>query len=481
MTYAVAEPEVKYRLASTADSKTEVVIDLVAKHRGVPTLVIGQYVDQLEDLAAQLDAPLITGETTVRQRERLYEAFRSGEIDLLVVSKVANFSVDLPSAQVAIQVSGAFGSRQEEAQRLGRLLRPKSDGVTARFYAVVVPGHRRRRLRRPPAALPGRAGLRLPHHGRRRRPRRRLVSRAPRFARTSGTATPAASVRGQRAGGRRGTAAGVSREPAPPYRGCAARWRRQVREAQALGRPPAREQCRPAGPTACPLDLGRPWFHPTSPAAVADDGAGGTRAAAPGRAPAEVAGPAARRSSVRRRGRSTPPGCPGRSARHRAHPASDQSSTSSCGQIHSSVCRRSSWDHQRCCNKVSRSSAVCGGDVHLERRHHGQVERLVLLDHLVGVAVHDVPDGDRAEQIGLGQSRSRSPRSTSRIAACSWTPPRRPHRPGSPTSASPGSRGRCPGTAASVMVDQDHPNRLPGRSAAGRPGRPRAVRPLCLL
>ena len=137
MAYALAEPEAKYRLASSADSKTAVVVDLVAKHRGVPRLVIGQYVDQLEDLAAQLNAPLITGETTVRQRERLYEAFRSGEIDLLVVSKVANFSVDLPSAQVAIQVSGAFGSRQEEAQRLGRLLRPKSDGVTARFYAVV--------------------------------------------------------------------------------------------------------------------------------------------------------------------------------------------------------------------------------------------------------------------------------------------------------------------------------------------------------
>ena len=137
MTYAVAEPDVKYRLASTAESKTQVVVDLVAKHRGVPILVIGQYVDQLEDLAARLDAPLITGETTVRQRERLYEAFRSGEVDLLVVSKVANFSIDLPSAQVAIQVSGAFGSRQEEAQRLGRLLRPKSEGTTARFLAVV--------------------------------------------------------------------------------------------------------------------------------------------------------------------------------------------------------------------------------------------------------------------------------------------------------------------------------------------------------
>ncbi len=137
MTYAVAEPDVRYRLASTADSKTDVVVDLVRKHAGQPTLVIGQYVDQLEELAQRLDAALITGDTTVRQRERLYEAFRSGEIDLLVVSKVANFSIDLPSAQVAIQVSGAFGSRQEEAQRLGRLLRPKSDGLTARFYAVV--------------------------------------------------------------------------------------------------------------------------------------------------------------------------------------------------------------------------------------------------------------------------------------------------------------------------------------------------------
>ena len=137
MAYAVAEPDQKYRLASTAESKTGVVVDLVLKHRGTPTLVIGQYVDQLEDLAARLEAPLITGETTVRRREQLYEAFRSGEIDLLVVSKVANFSIDLPSAQIAVQVSGAFGSRQEEAQRLGRLLRPKSEGVTARLYAVV--------------------------------------------------------------------------------------------------------------------------------------------------------------------------------------------------------------------------------------------------------------------------------------------------------------------------------------------------------
>jgi DNA excision repair protein ERCC-3 len=137
MAYAVAEPDQKYRLAATAESKTGVVIDLVTKHRGTPTLVIGQYVDQLEDLATRLDAPLITGETTVRRREQLYEEFRSGEVDLLVVSKVANFSIDLPSAQIAVQVSGAFGSRQEEAQRLGRLLRPKAEGTTARLYAVV--------------------------------------------------------------------------------------------------------------------------------------------------------------------------------------------------------------------------------------------------------------------------------------------------------------------------------------------------------
>jgi DNA excision repair protein ERCC-3 len=137
MTYAVAEPDQKYRLASTAESKTHVVTDLVSKHRGTPTLVIGQYVDQLEDLATRLKAPLITGETTVKRRQQLYEAFRSGEIELLVVSKVANFSIDLPSAQIAVQVSGAFGSRQEEAQRLGRLLRPKAEGTTARLYAVV--------------------------------------------------------------------------------------------------------------------------------------------------------------------------------------------------------------------------------------------------------------------------------------------------------------------------------------------------------
>ena len=137
LAYATAEPEERYRLASCTAEKTRVVRDIVAAHPGQPTLVIGQYIDQLDELAAELDAPVIKGETTVKERQRLFDAFRSGEIGLLVVSKVANFSIDLPSAEVAIQVSGSFGSRQEEAQRLGRLLRPKSEGKTAHFYTVV--------------------------------------------------------------------------------------------------------------------------------------------------------------------------------------------------------------------------------------------------------------------------------------------------------------------------------------------------------
>ena len=137
LAYAVAEPEDRYRLASCTDAKDRVVSQLVERHRGEPTLVIGQYLDQLEALAQRLDAPIITGETTVPVRQKLYQAFRVGEIQLLVVSKVANFSIDLPEASVAIQVSGTFGSRQEEAQRLGRVLRPKGDGRTAHFYTVV--------------------------------------------------------------------------------------------------------------------------------------------------------------------------------------------------------------------------------------------------------------------------------------------------------------------------------------------------------
>ncbi|SBS69907.1 DNA repair helicase XPB [uncultured Microbacterium sp.] len=135
--YAAAADDERYRLAATAHAKIGVVRDLVARHDGEQILVIGQYLDQIDILAEALDAPQITGATPVDEREVLYAAFREGRIPLLVVSKVANFSIDLPEASVAIQVSGSFGSRQEEAQRLGRLLRPKTSGHTASFYTLI--------------------------------------------------------------------------------------------------------------------------------------------------------------------------------------------------------------------------------------------------------------------------------------------------------------------------------------------------------
>jgi len=139
MSYALAEAEERYRVGATARSKLAVVEALCgeAVRRGEPTLVIGQYLDQLDSVAARLGAPLITGKVATHERQRLYEAFRRGEEPVLVVSKVANFSIDLPEASVAIQISGTFGSRQEEAQRLGRVLRPKRDGRTAHFFTVV--------------------------------------------------------------------------------------------------------------------------------------------------------------------------------------------------------------------------------------------------------------------------------------------------------------------------------------------------------
>ena len=135
--YAMAEDGDKYRLCSTSETKTGVVEQLVRRHTGEQTLVIGQYLDQLDELADRLDAPVIKGDTPVKERQRLFNEFREGSLNTLVVSKVANFSIDLPEASVAIQVSGSFGSRQEEAQRLGRLLRPKADGKAAHFYTVV--------------------------------------------------------------------------------------------------------------------------------------------------------------------------------------------------------------------------------------------------------------------------------------------------------------------------------------------------------
>jgi DNA excision repair protein ERCC-3 len=137
MSYAVAEPEAKYKMCATARTKVPVVKKILERHADDQVLVIGAYLDQLDELSAELEAPVIEGKTTNKERERLFDEFRRGELKTLVVSKVANFSIDLPEAAVAIQVSGTFGSRQEEAQRLGRVLRPKADGRQAHFYTVV--------------------------------------------------------------------------------------------------------------------------------------------------------------------------------------------------------------------------------------------------------------------------------------------------------------------------------------------------------
>jgi len=137
MAYAVTEAEERYRVAATARTKLPVVRALLEKHAGEQTLVIGGYLDQLRELGEYLDAPIVQGGTTNRERERLFDEFRAGRLKTLVLSKVGNFSIDLPEAAVAIQVSGTFGSRQEEAQRLGRVLRPKADRRQAHFYTVV--------------------------------------------------------------------------------------------------------------------------------------------------------------------------------------------------------------------------------------------------------------------------------------------------------------------------------------------------------
>lgn len=135
--YSAAEDAERVRIAAENPAKVDVVKELLATHQSDHVLIIGQYLQQLEAMARDVPAPLITGKTPNREREKLYDAFRQGQIPILIVSKVGNFAIDLPDANVAIQVSGTFGSRQEEAQRLGRILRPKSDGATATFYSVV--------------------------------------------------------------------------------------------------------------------------------------------------------------------------------------------------------------------------------------------------------------------------------------------------------------------------------------------------------
>ncbi len=135
--YVLADRRGKFRLASENPAKLDALDMLLTRHRGERVLVIGQYLDQLHETAARTGAPLITGETPPDERRRLYDGFRDGTVPVLIVSKVGNFAVDLPEAGVLVQLSGTFGSRQEEAQRLGRVLRPKEDGRGARFYSLV--------------------------------------------------------------------------------------------------------------------------------------------------------------------------------------------------------------------------------------------------------------------------------------------------------------------------------------------------------
>ncbi len=137
LNYAIASQDERYRIAATSPIKIPVITALMNKHKGEPTLIIGQYLDQIHAVSGALKVPEITGETPIDERERLFDEFRTGKINTLVVSKVANFSIDLPEASVAIQISGSYGSRQEEAQRLGRLLRPKADGRSASFYTLI--------------------------------------------------------------------------------------------------------------------------------------------------------------------------------------------------------------------------------------------------------------------------------------------------------------------------------------------------------
>ena len=133
--YAVAQARVKHRLASENEKKILITKQLIHRFPEDKILVIGQYIDQLDEIAKQINAPIITGKTPNTERDKLYADFRSGKIQVLVVSKVANFAIDLPDASIAIQVSGTFGSRQEEAQRLGRILRPKKR--TSRFFTLI--------------------------------------------------------------------------------------------------------------------------------------------------------------------------------------------------------------------------------------------------------------------------------------------------------------------------------------------------------
>ena len=137
MDYAVANKRRKFRISSENPAKQALIREIMSRHKGKQILLIGMYIDQLKEAAKGLDIPLITGYTSQKKRDSLYEDFKDGKINVPAVSKVTNFAVDLPDAAVAIQISGTFGSRQEEAQRLGRILRPKPGENQAYFYSLV--------------------------------------------------------------------------------------------------------------------------------------------------------------------------------------------------------------------------------------------------------------------------------------------------------------------------------------------------------
>lgn len=137
MRYAIASKRSKFRIASENPRKLQIVRELLRRHRADRVLILGMYVDQLKEIAAELGVPVLTGSTGQKKRDACFADFRAGRCRVLACSKIANFSVDLPDASVVVQISGTFGSRQEEAQRMGRILRPKSGNNQAHFYSLV--------------------------------------------------------------------------------------------------------------------------------------------------------------------------------------------------------------------------------------------------------------------------------------------------------------------------------------------------------